>query len=69
MREREFRAIFCFCPGYEAAMLWTCTGKESEDDPWMSLLPCAKQLPNTQVGTFSACLMNLFFFSFTNWTT
>lgn len=51
MQEREFRSIFCFCPGYEAAMIWTRSGKEVEDESWLSLIPSAKLLPNTQVFT------------------
>ncbi|KAI8580130.1 hypothetical protein K450DRAFT_280124 [Umbelopsis ramanniana AG] len=50
MREREFKSIFCFCPGYEAAMLWTRSGKDMEDDSWMTLIPTPKQSSNTQIG-------------------
>ncbi|KAH8552295.1 hypothetical protein BGW37DRAFT_491341 [Umbelopsis sp. PMI_123] len=50
MREREFKSIFCFCPGYEAAMLWNRSGKDIEDDLWMALIPTPKRLSNTQIG-------------------
>ncbi|KAG2171927.1 hypothetical protein INT43_001403 [Umbelopsis isabellina] len=50
MREREFRAIFCFCPGYEAAMLWSRSGKDASDEHWLSLIPGSRPQSKLKVG-------------------